>query len=67
MTDHLRANLGPLLGFLFTIGTVVFIALTAHRTERPGALEALQEESRRQNGEPASSPAEPPAPTTSDS
>ena len=39
--------LGPAIGFLFTVGTVLFIAFTAHRTERPGALEALQEEARR--------------------
>lgn len=55
-----NATIGPLLGFLFTVGTILFIALTAHRTERPGALEALQAEAR---GElpPAPNAAEPPS------
>lgn len=58
MLDHLKANLGPLIGFLFTTGTVLFIALTAHRTERPGALEALQAEARGEGGDAGpSSPA----------
>lgn len=64
--EHLKANLGPLLGFLFTIGTVLFIAFTAHRTERPGALEALQEEARRQAGGEGSS-GEPDGPAASGS
>ncbi|MEB3328724.1 MAG: hypothetical protein VKQ33_05780 [Candidatus Sericytochromatia bacterium] len=34
--------LGPLIGFLFTLAAVLFIALRADKTERPGALEALQ-------------------------
>jgi hypothetical protein len=31
---HLNAILGPALGFLFTAGTLLFIALNAHRTGR---------------------------------
>lgn len=56
MLENLKANLGPLIGFLFTTGTVLFIALTAHRTERPGALEALQAEARGEGGDGGSSP-----------
>ena len=41
-TQSLGPLLGPLIGFLFTVGTLLFIALRAHKTERPGALEALQ-------------------------
>ncbi len=67
MMDQLPGNLlGPLLGFLFTVGTVLFIAFTAHRTERPGALEALQADARRlASGE--SSPGEPQGPAASGS
>jgi hypothetical protein len=41
-TQTLGPLLGPLIGFLFTLGAVLFIALRADKTERPGALEALQ-------------------------
>lgn len=65
--EHIPGNvLGPLIGFLFTVGTVLFIAFTAHRTERPGALEALQEEARRL-AEGESSPSEPQGPAASGS
>ena len=43
MQEIITLNLGPILGFLFTIATVAFIAWGAPRTHREGALEALQE------------------------
>lgn len=34
----LHEYLGPLLGFLFTTGTILFVALNADKTARPGQL-----------------------------
>jgi hypothetical protein len=44
MLELIKLNLGPFIGFLFTTATLLFIVWGAHRTERPGALEALQAE-----------------------
>jgi hypothetical protein len=35
MSQNLSLYLGPILGFLFTAGTLLFVALNAHRTLPP--------------------------------
>lgn len=65
MLETITLNLGPLLGFLCTIATVVFIAWGAPRTYREGGLEALQEGVfQPEPAEPASAP--PPAAPSED-
>lgn len=51
MIEHLQLYLGPFIGFWATIGTIVFIALTAKRIEKPGGLEALQAQGREEQPE----------------
>lgn len=50
MLELIKLNLGPFIGFLFTTATLLFIVWGAHRTERPGALEALQAEAAGEQG-----------------
>ncbi|MEB3196839.1 MAG: hypothetical protein VKP62_06505 [Candidatus Sericytochromatia bacterium] len=56
MLQIIQQNLGPLLGFLCTTAAVLFIAWGAHRTERPGALEALQAEAEAKRAEGPDAP-----------
>lgn len=56
MLELIKINLGPFIGFLFTTATLLFIVWGAHRTERPGALEALQAQATDENA--AETPAE---------
>ncbi|MEB3285109.1 MAG: hypothetical protein VKN33_07480 [Candidatus Sericytochromatia bacterium] len=51
MFELIKLNLGPFIGFLFTTATLIFIIWGAAKTERAGALEALQAEARGEGGQ----------------